>query len=361
MRIIKFSLAAVSTLFASSLLPVQGLQAQTSVATNPVGFTTLTVNPKSGTTAAYTFLSLNLVRPVAYRGLVPSVGTPSAGNATVLTFPAGTFTDAQFNGAGNQSYLEVTNGTSAGFISNIQSTLASDQSQGGLSSITLSDDLSNVIASGTTTFLIRPHWTFSTAFGSQNSAGFQGSYSQTNADVIQLVNASTNGLTSYYFNTTNNLWQKGGVDASDVIIPPTGGLYIQRKNSTAVSIVLTGEVKLGTTGLPVVGGSATNVNLVSNPYALDSTTLSQCGLYTGSASNGLMGSYSTSTADTVGIFDPVKGGLNNYYFNTTNNKWQLGGVDASNVVIPSGVAVVITRKNSRPSFIWYVVPPAIGL
>lgn len=337
--------------------------AQTTVATNPVGFTTLAVTaPPSGTTIGYTLLSLNMVRPTVYRALVPTGGVASSNGVTVLIFPSGTFTANQFNGTGNASYVEITNGIVAGLIANITATSTSDSTQNGSSTITLDQDITSAITTGTTTFLVRPHWTFATAFGVNNSAGFLGSFTPSRADSLLLLDPTTGSQTNYYFNTSTNVWTTTGTDASNAVIPPTAGLYIQRKSSSALSIPLVGEVKLGQSGLPVVGGSSpSNISLIPNPYPLNSVTLANSNLYTGSTTTGLVGSFSASAADNLGVLDPSTGNIANYYYNTTRSRWESAGVDASGVTIPSGASVLVTRKNSRPTFVWYVPQPAMSL
>ena len=353
--------SALSLAAGSSLLPFTA-GAQTTVATNPVGFTTLTATGGSTSAPGFTFTCLNMVRPAVYRSAIPSLGSSSSTGATVLIFPANTFTDGQFEGATNSCYVELTNGSATGLIANVTATKAADSTQNGGSTITLDQNINAVITSGATTFLVRPHWTFGTAFGASNSAGFQGDVSATNADVIQIINPSTSVGKSYYYNTTNNHWQNGFTDSTNVIIPPYSGIYVQRKVASALSFAIVGEVKLGTTGIGVVGGSSSgNSNLVPNPYPLPSVALAASNLYTGNANTGFVGDVSATNADNLGIFDSSTGKLTNYYYNTTNSRWQNGFTDASSVVIPSGASVLITRKNARPTFVWYVPQPSMNL
>ena len=337
--------------------------AQTTVATNPVGFTTLAITPQSGSTVGYTFISLNMVRPATYRALVPTGGAVTTSNGvTALVFPSGTFTANQFNGTGNASYIELTNGTTAGLTASVTATSASDSTQGGAATITLDQNITSAITAGTTTFLVRPHWTFGTAFGPTNSAGFLGSVTPSRADSILILDPNTGASTNYYFSTSNNTWTSSGADATNAIIPPNAGLYIQRKATASLSVQVVGEVKLGQTGLGIVGGSSpSNISLIPNPYPLDSVSLANSNLYTGNAATGLVGSVTPSNADNLGILDTSTGAIANYYYNTTHSRWENSGNDASAVTIPSGSSVLITRKNNRPTFIWYVPQPAMNL
>ncbi len=357
----KFLLSAAASLLSLGL-SASGAFAQAATATtDPVGFTTLTVAGKPANARGFTYLSLNMARPSVFRGLVPAptAGSPGLGaatssGATVLTFPAGTFTSGAFTTAASPSYIELKNGTSSGLTSQI--TANTD------STITLADDITSAITSGTTTVLVRPNWTFASAFGANNSAGLQGSSTATNADLVQVINPSTGVAITYFYSTTNNRWQTGFTDATNVVIPPKAGLSVERKTSTPVSFTLVGEVKLGPSGIMITGGSSSqNFNLVPNPYPLPSVTLANSQLFTGNAATGVVGGPTASNADTVGILNSTTGVVTNYFYSTTNNRWQTGFTDASNVVIPEGAAVLITRKGGRSSFVWYVPQPAINL
>ncbi len=345
--------------FASSLSVAQLAMAQTTVATDPVGFTTLTVNAKPADKRGFTLLSLNMTRPTVFQGLVPSGGASTANNATTLTFAANSFTANQFAPAPNGAshYVEVANGPKAGLVSDIQSATTS--------SITLADDISAAVTAGSTTIKIRPLWTLAAAFGANNSAGLLGASSSSQADTIQVFDAASGAFISYFYSTLNNRWQKGAADASNEVIPPDAGLRIERKAGTSVNFTLAGAVKLGPTGLFVQGGSVPanpqNSNYLPNPYPLDTVTLANSGLYTANAATGVQGASTSSQADTVSFYDTASGVFTNYYYNTANNRWQIGAADASNVVIPAGAAVLIKRKNTNGSFVWHMPPPAMNL
>lgn len=327
--------------------------AQTTATTDPVGFVTLTVAGKPTGIRGFTYLSLSMARTSVFSAQVPVGGVATVSGVTVLTFPAGIFTANQFSGAGNSHYLEITGGSFAGHISDITSNSSTQ--------ITLADDISTAITEGSTTVRVRPNWTFATAFGANNSAGFQGGTSSSTADVIEILNPKTGVSSKYFYSTTNNRWQTGFTDATNAPIPPDAGLRIERKGTASVSFKLVGDVKLGPTGLLVEGGSSTgNYNLIPNPYPLASKTLANSGLYTGNPNTGLVGGSSSSSADTLALFNPATGTSINYFFSTTNNRWQTGFTDASNVTIPEGSAVMVTRKNARPSFVWYVPQPTMN-
>ncbi len=344
-----------------------------SVVTDPVGFTTLTVNAKPPTKQGFTYLSLNMFRPTAYRSVVPTgagLGASTVGGFTVLTFPANTFTTNQFAGAANAHFVELTNGTSAGVLANVTSN--------DTTSITLAENITSLITNGTTTIKLRPHWTFATAFGATNSAGFFAASSSAAADTVALLIPATGARTTFFFNPTavagfpNGRWQTGFSNANDITIPPDAGLIVERKSATAFSFTLVGEVKLGPIEAVVVGGGTVsggtqNVTAIPNPYPLASIALKDSTLYTGNAATGVFAASSSAAADTLGVFDTVSGTFTSYFYNPTavagfpNGRWQTGFSDASNFVIPEGAAVIITRKASRPSFSWFIPQPAMNL
>jgi len=350
-----FLIAAAISLAAASLG-----QAQTTVTTDPVGFTTLSA------TGASSFISFDLQRNPDYAGIIPAGAVSASSTAgTLLTFPTGTLSGLVLSGSLNWHYIEITNGAGAGAISMI---VASDSS-----SITVADNISAVIdnAGGTTTFKTRPYWTFGTAFVTGTDtyvtgtndlpAGFQGGTLPGNADDISIWDQTKQIFVTYYFNTTHNQWQQGLTPANDAIIPPDHGMLMYLRHSNAASFVLQGGVKLGTTGIYISGSSGKQMgNFVSQPYPLSSVTLDNSGLYNVSnPSLGLLGGTLAVNADTVNIWQPGSQTFLSYYYNTTNSRWQQGLNPAGSYQIPDGAAILIIRKNGQP-FTWYVPQPTIA-
>jgi len=318
--------------------------------TTPVGATTLTVRGKTGATNANSFISLNLARPTAYEGVI---GTKSlTGSPSVITFSSNLFTAGQFSGTGKNHYLQVTNGTNNGLVSQVVSNT--------VNSITLADDISDVLVDNTTTFKLVPYWTLSTAF--PNGAGLNGGVGATAADNITILPPVGAGLV-YFYNTTAGKWRRGTTDSSDVVIPPGSGLMFTRKIAGDVSIQLTGVVNTGPTEAVVGAGAASTSRntVIANPYPIASVTLASSGLYSGSPSTGVVGGPSGTTADNVVIYDPVTGVASSYYYNTNFNQWRRGTTDSSGVTIPDGSAVMITRKANRGEFSWYIPQPTMKL
>ena len=325
-----------------------------SVVTEPVGFTTLTVAAKPGSGRGFTYLSVNMVRPTEFRSIVPVGGAATVTGQTVLTFPANSFTANQFFGTANAHFIELTNGTSAGVLADVVSNTTN--------TVTLAEDITSLIVGGSSTVRVRPHWTFGTLFGTANTAGFLAGTSGT-ADLVSILNPATGGFSNYYYSSANSRWQIGlSTIANDVVIRPDAGLLIERKLTSAFSFTVVGEVKLGTTEVVIVGGSAAgNYTLAPNPYPLPSVTLAASGLYTGNTATGVLKGTS-GTADIVSIFNSGTGGFSNYYYSAANNRWQTGlSTVADTVVIPEGAAVLIFRRPGNGSFSWFVPQPAMNL
>lgn len=325
------------------------------VATDPVGFTTLTVNAKPASIRGLTLLSLDLTQLPVFQALIPAGGVSASGSPTVLTFPAHAFTAGQFDGT---HYLEITNGPNAGRISDIITTTDSNSA----STITLADDVTASVTAGTSTIRITPLWTFATLFGANNSAGLQGGPTASAADVVSIIDPTNGHSTNYFYSTTNNRWQTGLSDATNTVIQPDVGFRIERKVTSAVSFNLVGAVKLGPTGIFIQGGSVPkNLNYVTNPYPTASVTLANSNLFTGDPTTGVVGGPTASSADTLSILNSATGAFTNYFYSTTNNRWQTGLSDASAVTIPDGTAFLITRFSASPgqhgSFVWYVPQP----
>lgn len=321
--------------------------AQTTVATDPVGFTTLSVaGTNNASSSALSFIGLSMTQPVALQGTLES-----ASGGTVVDDNA-TWTDNQFNGTANAHYIELISGSGAGLMARITGTSASGKS------LTLAMDLSSYITSGTS-YRIRKNWTIASVFGAANESGLAGG-TATTADQILVYNATTQQYTTYYYKTTGlggTGWRttaSTSAPAGDNALNPTDGIIIKRQQASAVNVTLAGAVKLGQTAYPIVTG----LNVLSNVYPSGNLTLGNSGLL----ASGLAGGTAT-TADQVQIYDSAAGAYKTYYYKTTG----LGGTgwrstastttDASNTVIPPGQSIIVQRTSSRPAFTWTAPQP----
>jgi len=352
MNILRPSIYAI----AMTSLALSGANAQTTATTEPVGFTTVNVRGKTTTAKAVTFAVLPMERPDAFVGACTGAVISLDAGKTKITFPSNVFTASQFTGTGNQHYFRLSNGANSGEFSTIVTNTEN--------SLTLADDL-NAVLSTTSTFAVTPYWTLGTAL--PNGAGLQGGSSAAAADTVTIYNANFVGTAYFYNNSANaNQWRTGLTPSNNTIIPPGSGLGIERKQASPVAIVLAGSVPLGTSAVDVNGsssGSATRYTMVGSAYPLASKRLADIGLYTGNSATGVAGGSSAAVADTVTLYNPATGVGIAYFYNTAANanQWRTGLTDASNVTIPEGAAVLITRKSGRAPFTWYIPQPAMAL
>jgi len=324
--------------------------AQTTVNSDIVGYTTINVRAKTGAANALSFVSLNVHRPAVFKGTVAGK-TVDVSNRTTLVCPSATLTPNGFVAPGSKCYVRLTSGDNAGQIGEIVSNTDSG--------ITIAQNWDSIVDT-TTTFEVRPYWTLSTAFPS--GGGLAGGTSGTTADNVTVINPTTGAADAFFYNSSVSQWRKGVTDNSNYNIPPGSGILISRKSGTPVNIVIVGEVLKGPVQQNVLAGSTTvqKTTFIANPYPLASKTLATSGLYTGVASTGLVGGTSGTTADNLIIYDPVTGVASSYFYNTSVSQWRKGVTDSSNVTIPDGAAVLVTRKANRPAFDWYIPQPNIA-
>lgn len=335
---------------ATLLLPVVS-HAQNAT-TTPVGVVTLEVQAKPANSRSFNFVSLPLVRPAVFSGAIPSGGVAAESGSTVLTFPANTFGEANLADSSTPHYLEISTGDHAGITSQILSNTGS--------TITLADDLSEVLEAGTTPIAIRPNWTLGTAF--PNGEGFQKGISPGTSDTIVMFNTENGQMIAHYFDSTANEWRTGLTPANNVVIPPDAGIWIERRSeSNGFSIQLTGEVKVNQSAIYVGGNAEIRRTVAPNLYPLDSVSLADSGLYTGNPETGLMAGVSPGSSDYLIIFDPNTGAQTAYFYSSIADEWRRGLTPSNHVKIPAGASIMVVRQNNRKPFIWYIPRPFMAL
>lgn len=339
-------------LVATATLLLPALSHAQNATTTPVGVVTLEVHAKPANSRSFNFLSLPLVRPAVFSGTIPSGGVAAQSGSTVLTFPADTFGEANLADSSAPHYLEISTGDHAGITSQILSNTDS--------TITLADDLSEVLEAGTTPIAIRPNWTLGTAF--PNGEGFQKGTNPSNADNIILFDPDSGLQNCYFYSNPANEWRVGSQSANDVVIPPESGVWIDRKSaSSGFSIKLAGEVKVNQSAIYVGGNANLRRTLAPNLYPLDSVTLENAGLYTGNSQTGFHAATNPEDSDNLIVFNPETGLQTVYFYSAPAGEWRTGSTSANQVNIPPFASVMIVRKDSRSPFIWYLPPPQMAL
>jgi uncharacterized protein (TIGR02597 family) len=320
--------------FASLALGSAAAVAQ-SVTTDPVGFTTLTIKGNS-----FSVVGLNMVKPVAYQGVVSGVS-----GATV--------TDANANfdtalTAGKKYFVEIISGEYAGLNAEVLSWSGN--------SITIAGDVGAIAAAlDGAGHRIRESWTIADVFGATNQAGLQGAATGDNADLIYTLDSAGNFVT-YYYKNAGFVGGTGWRTLTDLSTEQGGrplyftdAMVVQRRAATDLSLKLVGAVKVGRTIVPVQPG----VNLIANVYPVTDINLSNSGFYEAGA-NSLTGAATADGADLVYM-------LNNGVFSTFyyKNAGFVGGTgwraidnlsdDRGGQALAIGSGVVIERRGTSPT------------
>lgn len=329
-----FSLSRLQAVSLISLLafcsPVPGNGQQLTATTDPVGFITLDIVGNNGTNGGLSFLGLGMRRPVEYQGSAETVG------ANTLTDNQATWTNNQFNGAGNAYYVEIASGSAAGTTYDITGTAAATKT------ITLAQNLASGVTGGVS-FKIRRHWTIASVFGPNNESGLQGG-DGSSADQILIFDGAVYNI--FYYQTVGfgTGWRNAAspaADAGGTVIYPEEGLILKRQQPATVSTSLMGAVKTGQSSIPLFSG----LNIVANLYAAP-MTLASSDLYTGNPATGLAAG-DGSTADQVLIYNGASYDI--YYFQTVGfgTGWRNAASpvnDAGATQIPVGSSIVIKRN-----------------
>jgi len=239
--------------------------------TTPVGAMTYSFPATSGATTTTT-LSIPLLRPSVFVGVVGSLTTNSSITVTGAGWTAGAYaTPAQ------PYFVRFTSGNQAGrtikVTGNTADTLTLDTSDNSTQPTPL--DLAGwAVVPGTDSFELFPGYTFAILFG-DNTAGnlvaFKTSNNIKNADTVQIFNGSVWDL--YYFDTTSNCWRSktSANNVNDMVIYPNMGIMISRKanNPVPAEIVVLGSVPSIAPLTKTTGGSSTRY--VSSGFPVDMT------------------------------------------------------------------------------------------
>ncbi len=317
-----------------------------SVATNPVGFISITVAPGSQSSPVLTMVSPTLTNPIAFQSTVASV------SGTTITITGASFTADQFDGANGSFYVEDLASSQAG------SGVLADITATGSNSVTTSQNISALITAGDT-IIIRQHITLNQFLGATNTYGLLGSTVPNSADQVIVYDGATH-VSYFYYNGTQgpNGWYDTSFNpAGAVTIAPFQGVVIQRRGTTPLTIVSTGTVKTNNTLFPVSAG----VNVLGTVSA-QGLTLATSGLYTGTSS-GVTGSTVPNSADHVSIYTSTTSSTSHTdYFYYNGNQGPVGWYDTSfnpagSVSIPPGSSFVVTHSFGAP-FNWPLPSPS---
>lgn len=317
---------------------------------SPLGFEKVTIRGKTSVANRITLVSLGLSRPSVGQYVVSSNGVTSDGR-TMLSFEGTPFSQGQFEQPQSPHFVKIVSGSNVGTISEI---ISNEEN-----TVTLIDNLQDVVVNGETKIKIYPYWTLASAF--PGGAGLGSGLSSASADNITLLTA-TGTSQVYFFHSASSQWRRGTTNASNTKIPPGTGLMITRKRPGDVQVAIAGEVLTSPVEVLVGGGGVgSSSTMLGNPFPVPLPTLRLIGLHTGNNTTGLAGGLSSSSADNLVVYDAVTSIPKTYYYQTSSGNWRSGITDASESSIPAGSSFVITRKASRPPFNWLMPAPEINL
>ncbi|MDB2682484.1 hypothetical protein N9Z14_07815 [Opitutales bacterium] len=357
---IKTPLKFIALLSGAVLFASSGF-AQT-VATDPVGYVTLTVNGSpDGVQTAYTPLSLSLEKVVLASGALSEVPTSAVATDSSASYTPGEFagTDASGNAT---HYLQF---SSDGLIVDI---IANDAT-----TITAGTDLTGLATSGDA-YVVKEHSTIADVFGAANEAGLTAGANSTASDLLYIMSSDGAGVFATYFVQDDPTspadvlggdgWRKVGavnsLDQSDVVIGPDDGIILARGVTGDIDIVVSGSVNVIDHQRDLPAG----FSMVSYPYPVD-VTLDDSNIYT--ASNGYVSGANSSASDLVYVLG--SDGLYATYFHQddpTSPADVLGGdgwrqvgqpnnADKGSVVIPAGSSIII--QHTGAGLAWADVKP----
>ena len=303
--------------------------------TTPVGYETIAL--PSG--VEYSLTSLRLHNTAIASGILTAVAS-------------GKVTDSQVNfttllTAGRTYVLEIKTGPGAGIIQEIAA-------WGTVSGNTVNDlvTTSNLSALGvvaTNTYALRLAPTLEEIFaGPTVLNGFTGA----TADNVWIPNG-LGGYVKYFRSSLTtpilNPWKNvaGGANTPNVPIIYQDGILIQKRAASPTSsIVVSGEVKKGSTVSPLLAGTAIapSYNLLGTAFPAGST-LQNCGI-----KDTLLRGFTGATADNVWVPNGA-GGYTKYFVSSLTtpilNPWKNVAGGANVVVdIPLTPGIIIERKTS---------------
>lgn len=325
-------LTALAVLAASSLS-----QAETVSATSkPSGYVTQTL-------AANTF---NLVG-ITLQSSASAAGSLTAVNGKVLSDSKAAFQSV----SGRHYILEILDDANASV--NLEGTIQVVPAANiTANSVTTVDDLAAFGLQVGAKYSLRLAPTIEEIFGTTTSVLSKGLNSASPASDVIWVPDGASGYTRYYIRSTDNTVrnaQSNGATPNTPLVY-TDGLFVQKKDTGASSLVLTGEVKTSVAKLVVTPG----FNVVATVFPVGAT-LQNIGLEA-SISAGI--NSASPSSDVVWI--PTGGGeYVRYYRRSTDSTWRNA---TSNLLAPNDVpltsAVFVQRKASTSINSTLTPPPS---
>jgi hypothetical protein len=315
--------------------------AQTTVATDPVGFVTVSAAAGTGITRTVSVLSFPLVSPEAIAGV--ATGRLTGVTANSISNSSAGWSPGALSVAATPYVIRITSGAAKG-----HTFLISTSTQNTETTVTIdSQDATQVdlttlgIVTGASgdTYAIYACDTLSTALGTPATTGVQGgvSASGNGADIVQMFVAGI--WQQYYYNTSNLSWRRVGPNtlSDNVPIRPDSAVIYSRLAATPLNLTVLGAVPTSDRKVMVKNSG---VSFISNSWPTV-ITLGTSAIHSipgwASAAN-----YDAATTDIVQMM--VNGIWVKYFY--TGNNWKRVGPNtiSDSVAIPVGSAFIIEKK-----------------
>jgi len=312
-------------------------QAQTTVSTTPVGYTTQSLSKGAN------LVGITLHNPVL------SNGAFSAVSGTQLTAPNLTLSPV----AGRTYILEITSGTLAGVIQEIPAASISG------TTITTSQNLASLGLAVGNSYKLRLAPTLEEIFTTtplNNGGVLHAALNPTSADVVSIPNGA-GGYDRYYLRSgTTPAFRNVATNIASPNVPViyVDGILIDKKTTTAAALTATGEVK--TTGSNTVVVKGINPVGIVAPVGLN--------LFNAGLEDDLFAALNATSADIVWVQQPNlsyrkffrRSGASGGWRDVANASVNLTQAQAEAVTLSS--AIIIERKGASAANLDLNVPSA---
>lgn len=324
------------TLLATLSLCLPALtHAETSVATVPEGYVTLTALAGTGTSPTLTILSLPLLATATIPGQITGVITGVTSN-TISNTNAG-WTAGTLSTAATPYLIRVTSGAAQGRTFLISASTANTSTSVTLDTAETTDLTSLGIAAGTDTYEVLPCDTIASVFGTPATSGVLGGTAPAQSDQVMLL---IGGIwKKYYYSTSLAGWRQsaGNAPANDIPIAPHSAIVYIRLANTPISFTVTGRVP---NMKRIVSISNTGLSLISNGWPTG-VTLANSGI---NQINGWLSNSTAGNADQIQIL--VNGIWKRYYHDGSMWRAAAGNAPSDSIEIPAGGGMVVIKKNA---------------
>lgn len=289
------------------------LAAQTTVATDPVGFQATTV-PVGMTTLGNPLVNSDVVRSTASANTISNITFSGVTNfATLLT-------------AGEPYYVEVVSGLLNGerYDVNTAATIASSNAVVTIATNSANNTSPLVAGSLTnnTTLAVRKHVTLEQV-GSYFSPALIGNNNANLADQISLYSSSSRNLVNYFLRGDNLTWRQAGTTTSANKLPiPSGTGFFITKRTTPTTYTSVGSVRMNDFAFPMAAGSSFRAPGFPVSYTPAASNAPSLG---GLATNGWTGNNNANLADQLQVWNPTNRTFITYFLRGDGSSWRQSG------------------------------------